>query len=754
MPRADLPERKQRRRIFAALLPFLLALPVCLLCAEVKLERTAERVELSGGQGAKAWRIVYGTETRARISAVVATVSPSRAYFAHGCWLRLLDAENGKVIGRWHLPGEIKALKPAGGDWLDVACEEGPPSLVPFQNYRFNPSHPKLPQVSLENLLIERLSQKETASVAEFDLWKAGTFPGSEAQARRALAGADELIRRDPLAPWFVLARARLLEMMNDPGAKQAYRSVLDVPGSDFIEWFRIANFLARQADRDLYEAAWQRAYRDYIQSDHDPRLFLALITRLILFPPVSDVFLATEERRRDYIERTYRMAPYAEGAATAWALYARQLEKSGPPELAALWHTRAADARVQGTFGLIEFGRRFDQWMLVYLGGLIAALLYFIVVNRSYSAQRRIDTATGRRRWSLLGSANVRYWARRQKLGLLAIALLCWLALGLAAGYFLAFLRIAPTPLSPWAGNFSGPYGRWYFKRLPASPARDLLLAQALLQSGDSAGAEQMYRRLPDYSQAWNNLGVLLKKSGKETQAPEAFERALQLDPQLHEAALNLGRPPADFWTEQHARFAPGQPMLAPVPLAVVREAHRGPLGRFLEDALLGPMHADHIFWGLNYASEFGWSTVVRKLVYPLAAATALLLLGSVFLLFLPPAQVTEGADRAQRVLEKALPGTSMRWSALGGLALACWCLLLIQVTLYITLDTPYLFCKTCAMVNVQKAFFINASGKQAMMLVNPTWPWLYGAPVALFAGNLLLLRRKTSGKATTAAT
>jgi len=738
-------------RVFAAILTFLLALPACLFSAEVKLERTKEKVELSGGQGNKAWHMTYGT--MGDFSAIVVSVSPTHAYFAHGCQLRLLDTENGKVFGRWHFPGEqIMALKPAGGDLIDVTSNDwAGPTFPAMDTYRFDPANPRIPSPYLDNLYSERLPEREAAYVAGTELWKIPTFPGSDAQARQALAALEDMVWRDPLSPWFVLAKARLLEMMNDPKARQTYRSVLDIPASDFSEWLRVACFLARTGDRSLFDAAYQRAFADYIQSDHDPRLFAYVLTRLVLFPPAAEI-RASEDLRRDYLEAAYRLSPYGEGAAIAWELHAREFDKSGPPELARLWHARADDARAQGEIGFTEFGRSFDQWMLVFLAGLVAALLYFVLVNRSYRAQHLMDTAAGRRRWSFMGCANIRYWAGRQRFALLAVALLCWLASGLASGYLISYLRVAASPLSPWAGSFASPVPPQHFRRQPPSPARDLLVAQALLQGGDSAGAEQLYRRLPEYPQSWNNLGVLLKNAGKDAEARTAFEHALELDPQLHEAALNLGRPPADLWTEQHARFAPGKPMIAPVPMSVVRDTYRGRLGRFLAKALLGPLRCDEVFWMLE-GGDVGWSRWMRRLVYPLAVATMLLLLGSVFLVFVPPAQVTEGADPAQHILEMALPGSSMRWSAPGGLALACWCLLLIQLLLYFSFGTPYLFCKAFGTLSVQRAFLIDASERQVLAFLNPPWWLLYGGPVILFAVNLLLLRPKSAGKAAAAA-
>jgi tetratricopeptide (TPR) repeat protein len=745
--------RRRHRMVVGALLPLLLAVFVSSLKADVQLERSGDMVVVSGGKGAKAWRIVYGAE-RSRsgggdFSAALASVSPTRAYFSHGGWLRLLDTEKGTVIGRWHWPGEIIALKPAGGDLVDVTCDENAGGAASFKNtYRFDPAHPRLPFVIVENLLLQRLSRREVPYNFDGFPFGATTVSNSPAEIRRVLSEVSELARRDPFSPWFLAAKARLLQMSSDPEAKQTYKRVLEVPGSDFIEWFPVSAFLERQGEHELYEAAYERAYRDYIQRDYDPRLLIALIQRLILFVPWSSASGNPEDRRRDYLDHTYRLAPYEEGARVAWELFARELEKTGPADLARLWRARADDARQYGDFGFQEFPREFDRWGLVCLAGLMAAVVYVVVLNRRYKPQYSMDATAGRRRWSLLGSANVRYWDRRQRAGLLTLALLCWLAYGLAAGYMMAYLRVAASPLGPWLGNFAGPIAQRHFNRLPASPARSLLLAQAHLQSGDTAKAEELYRSLADFPQAWNNLGVIFKNAWRDKEANEAFERALQLDPQLHEATLNLGRGPTDFWTEQHAKYAPNNPMLATPPMSVIRGAYRGPLAQFLFAALGGPMRAHRMFREFQ-SGDWPWLGYV---FYGVAVAVALLLLGSVFLLLAPRAEVTQGAGRGQSVMEKIFPGTSPYCGAFGGLVLAAWCFLIVQLALYLALGAPYVLGQAMT-VNIARAFLIPVTTRQAAAVTSPSWVWLLAAPVVLFVGNLLFLRSKTRGSPPAAA-
>src|SRR5262249_32708248 len=72
-------------------------------------------------------------------------------------------------------------------------------------------------------------------------------------------------------------------------------------------------------------------------------------------------------------------------------------------------------------------------------------------------------------------------------------------------------------------------------------------------------------YRRLSRFAESRNNLGVILKNSGRAGEAASAFTEALALDPSLREAALNLGQGSSDYWTANHNKYLPGEAMLAP---------------------------------------------------------------------------------------------------------------------------------------------------------------------------------------------
>jgi len=221
------------------------------------------------------------------------------------------------------------------------------------------------------------------------------------------------------------------------------------------------------------------------------------------------------------------------------------------------------------------------DQFVLILLAAALALVLHSLILYARYRPQRRLDLATQRKSGSFLRFfhfLNSQYWSRRERLGFFTIVFVGWFTLGLAQQYADAILNMASMPVSIGGGSYAGPVNIAALKsHFYASSEQDLMLAIAYQQDGQRDQAQRLYRNLPQFAESWNNLGVILKNTGKDQEARAAFEKALQLDPKLAEAALNLGRPPSDFWTEQHQIYLPGRPMLTP------------PRGEQVDRALLG---------------------------------------------------------------------------------------------------------------------------------------------------------------------
>jgi hypothetical protein len=251
------------------------------------------------------------------------------------------------------------------------------------------------------------------------------------------------------------------------------------------------------------------------------------------------------------------------------------------------------------GTYGYFKLTwgmELWDHYLAFSYAAFVPALLYLFVGGVYDRVRRRLAGVAVERTEPLrrgLVILNTLYWSRAERFSFFSIVFVLWLTAGLSGLYLDGLLRRAASPIGAALGNFGGPESIAWLESdwLPPSPYRDLFLAFAYQQDGQGEKAERIYRTLPQFAESWNNLGVILKGQGKDAEAKQAFEKALQIDPSLSEATLNFGRPPVDLWTELHQKYLPGQPMLAPPRENQWRQLFLGGSGfRVYVRALLGP--------------------------------------------------------------------------------------------------------------------------------------------------------------------
>ncbi len=734
----------------AVLVLWYAAMPVASAAVELKRispEKAPSQIEISGGTGRQAWKLRYGTDAGHIEWARLKEAPGKRAWFSHGGWLRLIDTEKGLVRGRWHFPGLIVHLRPVD-DRVEVEFEDKSSDQTFRRTLTLVPGAGEtIPYWSAGNVMLSRISISEVES-----LWRLGTGPGlfseqeriSVEQLKRIIPEMEEAVRRDPASPWLQIALARSLRDAGDSRAAQVLAGALEVPTTDFSELLPISAFLERWGERDAAGRAFERGYGDFLARGNDPRLFFILIGKFVLYVPWGITQRdPASDHGRELMERTYRLSPNCEAADFAWEMYAGILERRGRAEEARLWRARAAEASETSVWILPRnFVLNADRALLLTLASMLAAVLYFILLGVRYFPQRWADSAAWKER-SWPGRAfswlTLHYWTRSQRLAFLTIVLLAWLAVGAVGGIGQSVLRVATWPLGSGVGSFAGPATVWFLeRRLPESPDRDLLLALAHQQSGENEPAERLYRGIPRFAEGWNNLGVILKEAGKEQEARQAFEQALRLDPGLAEAALNLGRPAQDYWTELHRKYVPDRPMIAP-PRAgrLTRAVLGGSRGLILLRAMAGPFEV---------AMAPAASEEPGRLDTSPAALTmdAVFILGLVFaaaLFFLSAWPVSRPPRRIDTVLEIIFPGISPRWSLLGGLALAGWCYFLLGDTLLVWKGTPYIFA-SIALPDLSRSYGLLGD-IHFLGLINPSWVWVYLAPAVLFAVNLLLVFR-----------
>lgn len=789
-------ENRVIQRQVSWLLPRILAVMTIFLAAsqteaaEVRLQWLNEvLVELSGGSGRQAWRLDYGLLAGVEDKPLLVAAEGNRAWYAYGGWLRLIDAQKGQVLGRWHFPTVISTLKPRG-TLVDVELTEKLPYWIHRGNkpedieeyvtihVTLDPASPRIPFWPLSNLMRYRIPFLEVQNSMEaIDL---GTEHAdhkiSAADAGKVLPQLQDMVRRDPFAPWFGVALGRVMKDIGDRRASAALQGALNFPQSDFTELLPISAYLDGLEEHDLARAAFERGYRNFWESGNDPRQVLDVLGATVLYHPQGkSVGDPNTEAGRETVERVYRLAPYATEGELVWRLYANYWSNKGDVEQARFWQARAKDAAAKG---------RARPWTpdIIYLFvplAFLAATVYWLVLYLRYRPQRRFDLAATRleaeplagfaisnvRKWrpieqvgllvSVVAAWILGFWARRAPVdglfrafqgfyyvlpvALLYLALLYvwhrlrpalapegkvqnggigprhwldvrrwgWLRrLGLVAvplvSGTIAFLRLPPESdafthlLRPFYGGLAGAflylfagfvYDRarrprispvlkpavrrprsfallniqywsrrerfaffgivcmlWFgaglvglsvdgfFRHilywrlggqmgslaspvtvrmfesewLTPSPYRDLLLGMAYQQHGESEKAERLYRGLPHFAESWNNLGVILKIQGKDKEARQAFEKALQLDPSLSEATLNLGSPPVDLWTELHQKYLSGQPMFCPPRMDHWRQAFMGGSNaRIFLRALLGPFAVPDPAWTFGFVRK-----------------------------------------------------------------------------------------------------------------------------------------------------
>ncbi len=577
--------------------------------ADAELNRPSRTlIEITGGSGKAAWRLRYGISPHEELKTLLSMAGAERAYFSNANWLRLIDTKKGSVIGRWHFPGdEIVRLVPRG-DVLDVGIEEkGYAEEVFRRTLELDPPSPVIPFWPSGWLLLYRFSLSEAQLV-----WPSINLSGtptstkvSAEEAKRLLPELEEVVRRDPLTPWFRIALGKVLWDLGDPRSAEVFGEAVRLPSNDFTELFPISSYLETLGEKGAARDAFELAYRDFWARGNDPRLFLTLIGKFALYHSGGNDWgnPATEEGR-ELIERSYKLIPYGEAAEFAWLYYAAYLQENGRTAEAKVWQARADEAKKNSPSlwgGPAVPPGSLDRLLLVIAAAFLGTILYWLALYARYRPQRRLNLAAAQKSTRFprrFGFFSTEYWSRRERFAFFTIVFGAWFAMGVVGQYVQFILRVAAIPVSMGMGTFAGPQTVSYLDRwFPPTPERDLLLAFAYQQSGEMEKAERLYRALPQFAEGWNNLGVILKTSGKEQEARQAFERALKLDPGLPEAALNLGRGPQSFWTQQHEKYLPGRPMLAPPSQARWARASMGySFTMVLLQAFAGPFSGERL--------------------------------------------------------------------------------------------------------------------------------------------------------------
>ncbi len=642
------------RRLLASLISAVLllwAVPAWAGTVEVH-QLSTYLLEVSGGNGPHAWHIRYATRFR---PAVFATLEDrgNVAWFSHYNWLRRIDTEKGIVTGRWMLPGLIKKLQFRNGR-LQATVSSGNSYFNQgiIEVIDFDPEHP--PEVQAFN---SEWSQAETLVKFRAD----GKV--DPAEAGKALTEQQNTYERDRFSPWFGVALAAIYDALDIAGGVKLLDAATSLNTAHYSESLDMAAVLV-WSHLDFSRRAFDRGYAGIWQHDQDPRLTTTPIieTRLQRNTP--------ELVQRELMDRVYKLNPWIFGAENAWRLYGNFLINAGNRDEGALWLARADEAH---TNWLLERpDRREYEYLASSLLGtsfLAGAVLYGAVLFIRYRPQRKARLEAERAAGvSRPGCLNVEYWRKTERIAFFSMIAVAWFA----DGYANACLQLNASRSIGFfsqmqAGALLGPSSIAMLENdVPQSPERELFLAMALQRNNQPREAERHYRAVPQFAEAWNNLGVLLKNAGDDAGSRAAFMRALAIRPDFPEAEWNLGGPPRGEWVKFHAQFVPEKPMPA-VPT-------RTQLSKVYGIQEGGPSLAATAKGPLGFQPDDDMDFVYRG-----RTAKGLLIFGvcgGLVLLCLRPREVFSPPPRYQAILDLLIPGTARVWNVFGGLLLGATCM------------------------------------------------------------------------------
>jgi tetratricopeptide (TPR) repeat protein len=653
------------------------------------------------------------TAVNGALRASVRRDPPPLEYAADGTTVIARDAN--RVVARYYLSGPVRTLERSlNGYRAVVRSESGLEESFTLENAR----------------VVERVVFSPSSALLQ--TLRAPTFV--KQRIDNAVSFWRERSERDPTNPFVRLEWGAAALRAGDSNGATLMRQALEV-NAPFYVFVGLASRFEDLRQTELAQGALERAKRAFAAAGYDPGFPISKEALAAFGDPLGEarrLFAAQNPvRGAAWLEYVRATTPRFPGYNVVYGEFASYLEGQGRSAEGADWRRLSAELDAGTTYGLGDQGfTRLEAFGALGLALTLACylLLQFVLMLKYYPQQTRDLQSHGGRfgatsraplvrlRHSLIG-----YQTITEKLigVLLLVGSVGVLGVWQYARQGGEFVRSSALGLGT-AG------GAAYFQSLSNVPSSGnaFLTGLGAQLDGDTNRALESYEAAGSVAGARNNAGTIWQARGDTPRAQSEFSQALEIDPNLMAAKLNLGNAAEGYRVAFHNAFRKGLPMLetfSPRELAAFRFG-------VLEQEFVR-MSADP--WAYLSGLPLPIPDWARGVVAVLILA---LLAWAVLWLFVPRVRTAATAPRSilYHFGAIAVPGS--------GLADEVWGVLLLVpaavLAVLIGLDS---FASTRLESLFASASFLGIGRVGAFYDINANLQWLWVALAAIYAVNFI---------------
>jgi tetratricopeptide (TPR) repeat protein len=477
---------------------------------------------------------------------------PPLEYSADGTTVIARDGE--RVASRYYLSGPVRTVERSlNGYRVTVRSEAGLEETFNLENGRlaervvFSPSAALLQTLRAPTFVKQRIDNAVT-------FWRARS-------------------ERDPTNPFLRLEWGAASARAGNADGLTLMRQALEVNAPFYVFVGLAARFEAiRQPE--LAQGALERAKREFAAAGFDPGFPISKEALAAFGDPLGEarrLFAAQNPvRGASWLEYVRATTPRFPGYNVVYGEFASYLEGQGRSAEGADWRRLSAELDSGTSYGLGDQGyTRLEAFGALGLGLTLACylLLQFVLMLKYYPQQTRdLVThggrfgATSRAPLVRLRHSLIAYQTITEKL--IGVLLLVGAVGGLGVWQY---ARQAGEFVRTSSLNVGTAGGAAYYQSLGnvPMPGSAFLTGLGAQLEGDTNRALESYENAKSLPGAVNNAGAIWQARGDAPRAQSEFSRALELDPTLAPAKLNLGNAAEGYRVAFHNAFRKGLPML-----------------------------------------------------------------------------------------------------------------------------------------------------------------------------------------------